>query len=80
MWLLGGAGVYAQGDAPADLARACAMLMQDDELRIRCADEAARLAQHSFNWDREAGKLVAAYERLSPSAPAPAAVRTARKR
>jgi glycosyltransferase involved in cell wall biosynthesis len=78
--LLGNAGVYAQGDAPADLARACAMLMQDDELRTRCADEAARLAQHSFNWDREAGKLIAAYERLSPSAPAPAAVRTARKR
>jgi hypothetical protein len=56
------------------------MLMQEVELRTRCADEAARLAQHSFNWDREAGKLIAAYERLSPSAPAPAAVRTARKR
>ena len=78
--LLGKAGVYAQGDTPAALARACAMLMQDDELHTRCADEAARLAQHSFNWDREAGKLIAAYERLSPSAPAPAAVRTARKR
>lgn len=65
--LLGGAGVYAESDTPAALARACAVLMQDDALRRRCADEAARLAQHSFNWDREAGKLVAAYERLSPS-------------
>jgi len=78
--LLGRAGVYAQGDTPAELARACATLMRDGELRIRCADEAARLAQHSFNWIREADKLVAAYERLSPSAPAPVApVRIGRK-
>jgi glycosyltransferase involved in cell wall biosynthesis len=78
--LLGGAGVYARGDAPAELAAACATLMQDDELRIRCADEAARLAQHSFSWSREAGKYIAAYERLSPSAPALAApVRIGRK-
>jgi glycosyltransferase involved in cell wall biosynthesis len=78
--LLGNAGVYADGSTPTDLARACAALMQDDALRTHCADEAARLAQHSFNWDREAGKLVAAYERLSPSEPATAAVRTVRKR
>jgi len=78
--LLGGAGVYAQGDTPDELASACASLMQDDALRTRCADEAARLAQHSFNWTREAGKYVAAYERLSPSTPAVAApVRIGRK-
>src|SRR4029079_8329202 len=78
--LLGRAGVYARGDTAAELARACATLMRDGELRIRCADEAARLAQHSFNWIREADKLVAAYERLSPSAPAPVApVRIGRK-
>lgn len=73
--LLGGAGVYAQGETPAELARAVATLMQDDALRTRCADEAARLAQHAFSWTREAGKYVAAYERLSPSAPAPATIR-----
>lgn len=77
--LLGRAGVYAQGETPADLARACATLMQDETLRTRCADEAARLAQHAFSWTREAGKYVAAYERLSPSALAPAAVRIGRK-
>jgi glycosyltransferase involved in cell wall biosynthesis len=78
--LLGHAGVYAQGDTPSALARACAVLMQDDELRTRCANEAARLAQHSFSWSREAGKYVAAYERLSPSAPAPVTpVRIGRK-
>lgn len=77
--LLGGAGVYAEGKTPAELARACATLMQDDTLRMRCADEAARLAQHAFSWTREAGKYVAAYERLSPSAPAPEAVRIERK-
>jgi hypothetical protein len=45
--------------------------MQDDEFRIRCAHEAARLAQHSFSWPREAGKYVAAYERLLSPARAP---------
>lgn len=78
--LLGGAGVYAEGETPADLARVCATLMQDDAMRTRCADEAARLAQHAFSWTREAGKYVAAYERLSPSAPAPEAVRIEGKR
>jgi glycosyltransferase involved in cell wall biosynthesis len=78
--LLGGAGVYAEGETPADLARACATLMQDDAMRTRCADEAARLAQHAFSWTREAGKYVAAYERLSPSAPAPEAIRIEGKR
>jgi glycosyltransferase involved in cell wall biosynthesis len=78
--LLGGAGIYAQGETPAELARAVATLMQDDALRTRCADEAARLAQHAFSWTREAGKYVAAYERLSPSAPAPEAIRIEGKR
>jgi hypothetical protein len=45
-------------------------LIGDDALRQRCANEASRLAQRSFSWDREANKLVAAYERLvSPAAP-----------
>ena len=78
--LLGGAGVYAEGETPAELAGACARLMQDDDLRTRCADEAVRLAQHAFSWTREAGKYVAAYERLSPSAPVPATVRIEGKR
>jgi glycosyltransferase involved in cell wall biosynthesis len=77
--LLGHAGVYADGETPAALAHACATLMCNDDLRTRCAHEAARLAQHSFNWVREADKLVAAYERLSPSAPAVAPVRIGRR-
>jgi glycosyltransferase involved in cell wall biosynthesis len=68
--LLGTAGVYAAGDTPAALADACMELVEDDELRDRCAREATRLAQRAFNWDREANKLVAAYERLVlPAAP-----------
>ena len=68
--LLGTAGVYAKGDTPGSLAAACMSLIGDVMLRERCAREASRLAQRSFSWDREANKLVAAYERLvSPVAP-----------
>lgn len=64
--LLGDAGLYAEGETPGALADACMKLVHDDELRNRCANEASRLAQRSFSWDREADKLVAAYERLTP--------------
>ena len=63
--LLGTAGVYAESDTPAALAGACLELVENNELRDRCAREATRLAQRSFSWEREANKLVAAYERLA---------------
>jgi glycosyltransferase involved in cell wall biosynthesis len=77
--LLGTAGVYAAGDTPAALADACMELVEDDELRDQCAREATRLAQRSFSWDREANKLVAAYERLVSPPAAPVALRIGRK-
>jgi glycosyltransferase involved in cell wall biosynthesis len=64
--LLGPAGVFAKGSAPADLAEACMELISDDDRRSRCATEAARLASRSFSWDREAEKLIAAYQNLVP--------------
>jgi len=61
--LLGEAGVYAPTLDPAGLAEACLSLMQDEALRIRCAEEAARLSAETFVWDHEAEKYVQAYER-----------------
>ena len=46
--------------------------MQNDDLRSRCAAEAARLSAETFVWDREAEKYVAAYELVL----APRAVRS----
>jgi glycosyltransferase involved in cell wall biosynthesis len=80
--LLGDAGVYAEGDTPADLADACFRLITDDGLRARCADHAAWLGNNAFSWEREAEKFVAAFERLASGEPRPVAapVKTALKR
>ncbi len=64
--LLGDAGVYAEGSEPADLAAACMRLVSNAGLREQCGSAASRLSERSFNWDREAEKFVAAYERLLP--------------
>jgi glycosyltransferase involved in cell wall biosynthesis len=78
--LLGTAGVYAENDTPAALAGACLELIENNELHDRCAREATRLAQRSFSWEREANKLVAAYERLaSPPAAQVTPLRIGRK-
>jgi glycosyltransferase involved in cell wall biosynthesis len=77
--LLGSAGVYAAGDTPAALADACMKLIDDDELRSRCANEASRLAHRSFSWAREANKLVTAYERLVLPVPPVVQFRIGRK-
>ena len=61
--LLGEAGVYARTPDPAGLAEACLRLMEDESLRARSAREAARLAAETFDWNHEAKKYVAAYER-----------------
>jgi glycosyltransferase involved in cell wall biosynthesis len=80
--LLGDAGVYAEGDTPADLADACFRLITDDGLRARCADHAVWLGNNAFSWEREAEKFVAAFERLASGEPCAVAapVKTALKR
>jgi glycosyltransferase involved in cell wall biosynthesis len=62
--LLGDAGTYAQGETPADLGRACLTLLSDAQERGVKAERAKALGENAFNWEREAGKYVAAYERL----------------
>src|SRR5271154_1527686 len=61
--LLGEAGVYAPSPDPAGLAEACLRLMQDEALRIRSAEAAAKLSAEKFLWENEARKYVATYER-----------------
>ncbi len=67
--LLGSAGTYADSDTPDGLARACATLVDDDELRRGRGQEALLRADAQFEWAREAEKLVAAYDRLVPTRP-----------
>jgi glycosyltransferase involved in cell wall biosynthesis len=62
--LLGDAAVYAEGNTPEHLAAACFKLMSDERLRMRCVDAGLALAKHSFSWEDEAKKYVAAYECL----------------
>lgn len=66
--LLGRAGVYANGVKPSDLADACHSLLLDGGMRVSCSQAARRLAEHSFSWDKEEEKYIAAYESLTDSA------------
>ncbi len=65
--LLGSAGVYAQDATPEGLARACLPLIEDEDHRRQAGRRALALADHAFSWDREAEKLVSAYERFAPA-------------
>ena len=68
--LLGDAGVYAPTLDPAGLAEACLSLMQDDALaRSAATVEAARLSRETFEWEHEARKFVATYERALATMP-----------
>lgn len=64
--LLGSAGTYAEDDTPDGLARACASLIDDEELRQQKGRAAKALADAKFEWAHEAHKYVSAYERLLP--------------
>lgn len=64
--LLGDAGTYATDATSDGLARACAALIDDDDLRQRKGLEAKALADARFDWGREAQRYVSAYERLAP--------------
>jgi glycosyltransferase involved in cell wall biosynthesis len=61
--LLGEAGVYAPSHDPVGLADACLNLMQDECLRARCSAEAVKLSAEAFQWEKEARKYVATFER-----------------
>ena len=49
---------------PAGLARACLMLINDDNARAEHGRAAKALADEHFDWTREQTKYVAAYQRL----------------
>lgn len=65
--LLGGIGTFAEDDTPAGLAQACALLIDDEELRLSKGAAAKAHADAQFDWAREADKLVSAYARLVPA-------------
>ena len=62
--LLGPVGQYAQDATPKGLARACLTLIDDDKLRAERGRAAKALADEKFDWGRERGKYLAAYQRL----------------
>jgi glycosyltransferase involved in cell wall biosynthesis len=61
--LPGDAGVYAPTLDPSGLAEACQRLVQEDSLRVRCRQEAAKLSAERFVRENAAKKYVDAYER-----------------
>jgi glycosyltransferase involved in cell wall biosynthesis len=73
--LLRDAALYAEGDNPGALAAAIERLLVDVALRRKVADRSREVGR-TFDWEKEAAHLVAAYERLRPQAAAePASLR-----
>jgi glycosyltransferase involved in cell wall biosynthesis len=62
--LLGETAQYADNASPAALARACLMLINDDDTRRERGQAAKALADKCFDWEREQTKYVAAYQSL----------------
>jgi glycosyltransferase involved in cell wall biosynthesis len=62
--LLGTTAQFADDATPEGLARACLPLIDNDELRLERGRAAKALADEKFDWDRERGKYLAAYQRL----------------
>lgn len=63
--LLGDAAIYAEAETSAALAVAIQRLISDEVLRKRTAVRSREIGC-GFDWDKEAARLVAAYERLTP--------------
>jgi glycosyltransferase involved in cell wall biosynthesis len=63
--LLGDAAVYAEGNTTGALAAAIQRLISDEVLRKRTAKRSREIGR-TFDWEKEAARLVAAYERLKP--------------
>ena len=62
--LLGATGQFAEDATPEGLARACLVLIDNDQLRVERGHAAKALADEKFDWDRERTKYLAAYQRL----------------
>lgn len=62
--LLGTTGQFADDATPEGLARACLMLIDNDQLRSEHGRAAKALADEIFDWGREREKYLAAYRRL----------------
>ena len=63
--LLGATAEYADDATPTGLARACLILIKDDNTRAERGRAAKALADERFDWERERAKYVAAYQRLA---------------
>jgi glycosyltransferase involved in cell wall biosynthesis len=64
--LLGDAGTYAKTADPAGLADAVAVLAKDPALLASRGQDAKQRATAKFEWEREAAKYVACFDRLKP--------------
>jgi glycosyltransferase involved in cell wall biosynthesis len=63
--------LYARDNSPGDLARQLARLVDDEGLRAALARRGEARAKALLDWDRESGRLIAAYEKaLGRKAPA----------
>jgi glycosyltransferase involved in cell wall biosynthesis len=58
--VLGGAGVLANPDQPADIARAIAQVLNDDRVATACADAGIARAR-TFRWEETAHRVYDAY-------------------
>lgn len=63
--LLHDAAIYAGGETSDDLAAAIESLLSDETLRQIISKRSREVGQ-TFDWENEAARLVAAYERLRP--------------
>lgn len=66
MDLVGSCGIFAKQETPEALAEAILGLMQNPALRAKLGEAARERAREMFSWRNEAGKLIAAYEKLKP--------------
>jgi glycosyltransferase involved in cell wall biosynthesis len=65
--LLRGTASVSENDQPEGLAKACLTLLDDAAKRAEMGDRAQKLADEHFDWDHEAAKLRAAYDRFFPA-------------
>jgi len=61
----GETGLLVEPDDPAALARALQRLADDDNLRLRLGERAARVARERFDLDRYVDRLEASYQALA---------------
>lgn len=65
--LLRGTSSVSENDQPEGLAKACLTLLDDTAKRTEMGRRAQKLADEHFDWDHEAAKLRAAYDRFFPA-------------